>query len=274
MKGRILLVDDNEAFLDSTKDVLEEEGYEISTASSGTEAVRQARSNHFDVVVMDIKMPGINGVETFILMKKRNPHVKVIMCTAYIVENLIRQALEEGAYAVLNKPFEMDLLIRMIENACLSSSCGYILVADGDVKLCAELQSILRDRGHTAVVAHDGKEALLKAREYAFNVLLLDINLPVVNSLEVYRRIKRKQPDLFATIIMGLVNELNSDIQNTLRNESGITSLTKPLHMDQLLELVESICSAGSPGHARSEDDRHGHKEYFEESVPNQKTTR
>lgn len=274
MKGRILLVDDNEAFLDSTKDVLEEEGYQISTASSGTDAVRQARNNFFDVVVMDIKMPGINGVETFILMKKRNPHVKVIMCTAYIVENLIRQALEEGAYAVLNKPFEMDLLIRMIENARQSSSCGHILVADRDVEFCAELQRILKDKGHTVFVAHDGRDALLKAREYAFNVLLLDINLPVVNSLEVYRRIKRKQPDLFAAIIMGLVNELNPDMQNKLRNESGITSLMKPLHMDQLLELLESICSAGSPGHARSEDDGYGPQKHFEESVPNQKTTR
>ncbi len=62
---------------------------------------------------------------------------------------------------------------------------------------------MLTDKGQTVISAHDGREALLKAREHAFNVLLLDINLPVVDSLEVYRRIKRKQPNLFATIIMG-----------------------------------------------------------------------
>ncbi len=123
MKGRILLVDDNEAFLDSTKDVLEEEGYQISTSSSGTEAVRQ-RETTIRRGGNGHKNAGDQRRGDFILMKKRNPHVKVIMCTAYIVENLIRQALEEGAYAVLNKPFEMDLLIRMIENARQASGCG------------------------------------------------------------------------------------------------------------------------------------------------------
>ncbi len=88
MKGRILLVDDNEAFLDSTKDVLEDEGYEIVTASSGSEAIRQVEAHAFDVVLMDIKMPGLSGVEAFVEMKKLNPAVKVIMCTAYIVESL------------------------------------------------------------------------------------------------------------------------------------------------------------------------------------------
>ena len=105
MKRKILLVDDNEDFLDSTKDVLEEEGYNVQTASSGEEAVRKVEEETLDLVVMDIKMPGLNGVESFIQMKKHRPDIKVIMCTAYIVDGLIRQAIEEGAYTVLNKPF-------------------------------------------------------------------------------------------------------------------------------------------------------------------------
>ncbi|MBI5249801.1 MAG: response regulator [Desulfomonile tiedjei] len=246
MNGRVLLVDDNEDFLDSTKDVLEEEGYQISTASSGIEAIRQFNNNRFDVVVMDIKMPGLNGVETLALMKKHDPHVNVIMCTAYIVENLIREALEEGAYAVLNKPFEMDLLIRTIENARDRCHCGYILVADRDPKLCAQLEKVLTGKGHKAIVANDGREALLKARKHAFNLLLLDAKLPVVNCFEVYERIRRMRPDLFATIVTGFHDELDSDTQNKIRKANGITSLTKPLDLDQLLELLDSICTAGN----------------------------
>ena len=252
MKGRILLVDDNEDFLDSTKDVLEEEGYQVSTAASGEAAIRQLGNNEVDVVVMDIKMPGLTGVETLTLMKKSNPHVKVIMCTAYIVENLIRQALEQGAYAVLNKPFEMSLLFRTIENARDPLHCGYILIADRDARLCAHLQRVFASKGHKAVIAHDGREAILKARKHVFNVLLLDVNLPVLNWFEVCRRIKRMRPNLFATIVTGSREELDSDTQNKIRNENGITSLTKPMNLDQLLELMESICSAGNVGQLKT----------------------
>jgi len=101
---KILLVDDNEAFLDSAMDVLEMEGFDVTTASSGEEGVRKVRSGSFDVVLMDIKMPGLNGVEAFIEMKKHHPNIRVIICTAYMIDDLIRQARREGAFAVLNKP--------------------------------------------------------------------------------------------------------------------------------------------------------------------------
>jgi CheY-like chemotaxis protein len=117
MRTRILLVDDNEEFLDSTKDVIEDEGYEVVTAISGEEALRRVVSESFDLVIMDIKMPRMNGVDTFTEMKKVKPDIKVIMCTAYIVEATIRRALREGARAVLNKPFEMEALLSAIEGA-------------------------------------------------------------------------------------------------------------------------------------------------------------
>ena len=70
MNKRVLLVDDNELFLDSARDVLEGEGYEVVTADSGEAALALVRAGHFPVVVMDIKMAGLNGVATFIEMKK------------------------------------------------------------------------------------------------------------------------------------------------------------------------------------------------------------
>jgi DNA-binding NtrC family response regulator len=115
LKREILLVDDNEEFLDSTKDVLEDEGYEVFTAKNGEDAFRMVRERPFEVILMDIKMPGSSGVETFIEMKSINPAVKVIMVTAYSIESLIRQALEEGAYAVFKKPLNMSMLLKEID---------------------------------------------------------------------------------------------------------------------------------------------------------------
>jgi two-component system, NtrC family, response regulator GlrR len=117
VKLRILLVDDNELFLDSARDVLESEGYTVVTAESGEEALGRIRAEYLPVVVMDIKMAGLNGVATFIEMKRYRPGIRVIMCTAHLMDDLIRKAEEEGAFAVLKKPFRTGVLLEAIERA-------------------------------------------------------------------------------------------------------------------------------------------------------------
>jgi CheY-like chemotaxis protein len=114
MKTRILLVDDNADFLDSTKDVLEDAGYQVDVATNGVDALNQELNAPFDVVLMDIKMPGMNGVETFIQMKKNNPHVRVVLFTAYALEDLVEEARNEGVCEVLNKPLDMEKLLGTI----------------------------------------------------------------------------------------------------------------------------------------------------------------
>ncbi len=244
MRLRILLVDDNEDFLDSTKDVLEEEGFEVMTASSGEEAVRKVRDQAFDVVLMDIKMPGLNGVESLVEVKRRRPDIKVIMCTAYIVNGLIRQALEEGAYAVLNKPFEMDVLLRTIESSQQDLKSGLILLADRDKDLCTALSRTLTSAGHQVSVAHDGREALRLAERQPFDVLLLEMELPLIDGLELHRRIFNQQPSMLATVIITSTDELGPEAQQELKKEHGLISLTKPLDEARLLDLVGSICAA------------------------------
>lgn len=244
MKGRLLLVDDNEAYLDSTKDVMEDEGYDVVTATGGKEAVQLVASQQFDVVVMDIKMPGMNGVESFIEMKKHNPDIKVIMCTAYIVEHLIRQALEQGALAVLNKPFEMGVLLKTIENVMEGTNSGRILLADSDRKYCAKLGGILKAGGHEVEVVHDGEDAIAMARTQNFDIIMLEMNLPLISGIEVHRRIKSMQGRILASILIGYHGEMDPSIQRRLKGEEGALCLTKPLDTVQLLDLLGTIFAA------------------------------
>jgi len=243
MKGQILLVDDNEEFLDSTRDVLDDEGYDIVTATSGEEGIELAGAQTFDVVLMDIKMPRMNGVESFIEMKRRNPKVKVIMVTAYSVEDLMRQALDEGVFAILSKPIDMDRLFHTIENAKRDGKGGLVLAVDDDKEICNNFVDILGERGYEVIAAYDGEEAVTKAKTNSFDILLLDMNLPLLNGLEVYRRIKSIQPNIVAIVVSGYAQEMDSLIMQAL-NENAHTFLRKPVNMEQLLGLVEGICSA------------------------------
>jgi DNA-binding NtrC family response regulator len=104
-------------FLDSARDVLEGEDYTVVTAESGEEALRRTSVQDFPVVLMDIKMAGLNGVETFIEMKRYRPDVRVIICTAHLVEGLIQRAEMEGAFAILKKPVRTGLLLQTIKRA-------------------------------------------------------------------------------------------------------------------------------------------------------------
>ena len=117
MEKRVLIVDDNAMFLDSARDVLEGEAYLVVTVESGEEALRRTQVQDFPVVLMDIKMGGLNGVETFIEMKRYRPDARVIICTAHLVESLIQRAEQEGAFAILKKPIRTDLLLKTIERA-------------------------------------------------------------------------------------------------------------------------------------------------------------
>ena len=242
MKGRILLVDDNEEFLDSTKDVLDDKGYDIVTATSGEEGIEMAGTQTFDVILMDIKMPGMNGVESFIEMKRRNPKVKVIMVTAYSVEDLIRQALDEGVFAVLSKPLDMDRLFRTIEDAKKDGKSGLVLVVDDDKVICDNFVDVLGERGYEVIAAYNGEEAVTKAKSNNFDILLLDMNLPLLNGLEVYRCIKTMQPNIVTIIVSGHTQEMDSLIMQALK-ENAHTFLRKPVNMEQLLGLVEDNCS-------------------------------
>jgi CheY-like chemotaxis protein len=167
------------------------------------------------------------------------------MCTAYIVEDLIRKALEEGAYAVINKPFRMDFLLRSIANARKQSGIGgVILFADQDEALCDDVNRLLTTHGHHVVVAHDGVVALEEAEKRAFDIVFVEDDLPRGGGLEVHRRIKAKQNGVLATIVLTSSRESPPLARRKIPREEGLTALAKPLDKAQLLELVESICAA------------------------------
>ena len=80
-----LVVDDQIGMLETFTDILEDKGFNVATAEDGFQAIRKVKEQQLDIIFMDIKMPGINGVQTFREIKKINPKASVIMMTAYSV---------------------------------------------------------------------------------------------------------------------------------------------------------------------------------------------
>src|SRR5512143_211153 len=98
---KILVVDDDRRIVKTTCDILKIKGHEAIEAYSGEEGVEKVRASVPDCVLMDIKMPGINGVEALKQMKKIAPALPVILVSAYATDDLMEEADRSGAYAVL-----------------------------------------------------------------------------------------------------------------------------------------------------------------------------
>jgi len=113
----LLIVDDDTGILETLSDVLEARGHRVAVASNGPAALEQARREPFDLALIDIVMPGMNGVELCQQLKRLSPGTVIIMMTAYSMEELVRQALTAGAHRVLYKPLDLDIVFNLVESA-------------------------------------------------------------------------------------------------------------------------------------------------------------
>lgn len=114
---RILVVDDEEAMRESLNDWLKEDGYEVGLAAGGQEAIDMVRGEPWEVILLDLKMPGMNGLETLKHLKEVRPDAEILMMTAYATVDTAVQAMKEGAFDYLVKPFdpdEIEILIKKI----------------------------------------------------------------------------------------------------------------------------------------------------------------
>ncbi len=118
-KMRMLLVDDEERFLSTTKKLLERKSIDVLTATSGADALELIRTNRVHVVILDVKMPGMDGVTTLREIKSRFPMVEVIMLTGHATVESAIEGLKAGAVDYLMKPADIEEIIQKAQNAFL-----------------------------------------------------------------------------------------------------------------------------------------------------------
>ena len=114
----IMLVDDEESFVDPMKKRLDKRGYKVLAAYSGEEALKElATHRNVSVVILDVKMPGMDGIETLQVVKKRFPLVEVIMLTGHATVESAIEGMKQGAFDYLMKPCEMEVLTAKVQEA-------------------------------------------------------------------------------------------------------------------------------------------------------------
>ncbi|MFQ5827565.1 MAG: response regulator [Candidatus Methylomirabilia bacterium] len=114
---RILVIDDEPKTLEVMVDLLEQAGYAPQSTSDSREAARVLESSAFDVIVCDIVMPHLSGLQVLEVAKRANPAVHVVMITAYATREFAQEALNKGASAFIEKPFHAEPFLATIRQA-------------------------------------------------------------------------------------------------------------------------------------------------------------
>jgi len=117
VNSSILLEDDDIQFLEATEYMLKYENYDVITAKNGEEAIKKYKESSPDIVLMDLKMPVMNGYDAFFKIKKEDPDAKIVFTSAYAINNEeFVKAKKSGLKGLLTKPFDLDELNSMIES--------------------------------------------------------------------------------------------------------------------------------------------------------------
>lgn len=233
----VLVVDDNEDLLETFSLILKRHGFNIDTAENGVSAVNKFKMHHFDVIVMDIVMPEMNGVEAFRKIREMSPGAAVILMTAYSEEELIQIAQDEGAHCIVHKPIRIDQLIELIKEAALDQP---ILIVDDDADICYTLTKTFEAQGYHVLAAGSGEEAVLIAQDKACQIAFIDIKLPDIDGLETFLRLKEINPGILTIMMTGFRNEVK-DALDKARAASAITCLYKPFDPSEATKLVRQF---------------------------------
>ena len=117
MKTRVLIVDDEKEFVDLVSERLTMRDYDVTACYSGEEALETVKKYNFDIVVLDILMPGIDGIETLREIKRIKPLTEVILLTGHAAVDTAIEGMRLGAYDYLTKPCEISDLVTKLDKA-------------------------------------------------------------------------------------------------------------------------------------------------------------
>ena len=282
---KVLVVDDNATSREILHDILVSFTFEVFLSASGEEALEEIeRANNdkpFELVIMDWKMPGMDGLEASKRIKSHQKLTKmpaIVLVTAYGREEVMRQADEIGLDGFLLKPVNSSVLFDTIMQALgkevqdvaragrkkeksdgeLSAISGarVLLVEDNEINQQVALE-ILQGAGLTVTIANDGLEGFEAAKENPFDVILMDIQMPVMDGYTATRKIRELQlvahgseaigeeTDLSAPgdqhpipIIAMTAHAMSGDEQKSL--EAGMNDhVTKPIDPDKLFATLQ-----------------------------------
>lgn len=233
----VLVVDDEPDICANLKDILTEFGYRVDTATSGERALQLVSRNRYDVALLDLKMPGMTGVEVYREIKRRSSDTVAIIISAYASTSTAKEALDAGAMRILGKPVEVSDVMDCIKEAL---DQPLVMVVDDDRDLCNSMWDVLHLQGIRVKLAHTIADATAALEGENYQVAIVDLKLPEGDGLHWCAQMRERHPLAKSILVTGHRTELEQ------RSEvfSPDATCYKPFNVDELLATIRRLTSA------------------------------
>ena len=237
---KILIVDDDPGAIGVLRKILEKEGFKIDEVHSGTEALAKLRDDlTIEVVITDVKMPGMDGLTILKNAKEMRPEVEIIMVTAYGDYDIAVNALRNNAFDYLKKPIDVDDLLgalgRFREKRAMRQNyfpSFRVLLLDDEETQRSFLKRLLEDEGFEVIVAGNGEDGIKIFEHEKIDIIVTDIKMPGMSGMEVLYKVKKLSADVEVILVTGHGDQ-NVAIE-ALRG-GACDYLKKPIDLDELI---------------------------------------
>lgn len=243
MSIKVLLIEDDSVARNMLKRVIEREGYEIILATDGHDGLNKFKSEKPDIVITDINMPRMNGLEVMRKVKEISPSTEIILITGHGDYEIAVLALQEGALDYIKKPINLDDIIlslgRAKEKILQKRKIGIknsILILEDDKNTRDKLAKIFEKEGYMVYTGADGEEGVDIFSNNKIDILIVDINMPKKSGIEVLNEVKQASKNFEIILLTGYGDE-NTAIQ--AMRCGAINYLRKPIDVEQLILAVQ-----------------------------------
>ncbi len=233
----ILIVEDEAIVRESLRDWLTDLGYRVEVARQGEEALEAIDQREFDVVVLDLRLPGKDGLEVLREARLKKPKLNGIIITAYPTVKTAVDAMKLGAVDFMTKPVDLSGLERLIKSKTESAKAKMkpILVVDDETSMRESLRDWFAESGYKVDTAADGETALNLIAEKEYGVLIIDLKLPGKSGIDVLKESRKRFPDLKVIIITAYPSV---DTAVEAMRQGAVEYLAKPFELSELEKLV------------------------------------
>lgn len=233
----ILVVDDEPDICANLADILSDLGYHVDVAGDGPSALKLVSQRHYDVALLDLKMPGMDGIELYRRLKEVRADTVAIIVTAYASDATAQQALDAGALEIVSKPVEPQNLLELVDQAVARP---LLMVVDDDPDLCASLWDLFHEHGYRTYLAEGIEQAERRLAEAGLDVALVDMRLPQGDGRQVYQLIRTARPDARTVLITGHRSETEQLVASCLAAGADAVCY-KPFDVDLLLQTLKKL---------------------------------
>ena len=233
----ILVVDDNQDFAESIAELLEFSGHRASVVFDGEGATEAFSTESFDLCLMDLKLPGIDGIEAMQSIHASRPDAQVLIMTGHARPTDVDRAFDEGAITILDKPFSIDILdfVRRIDTGAV------VLLVEDDLDFADSVIDSMRAVGYVVEHCKDVASARIRlSMAPAPQVLLLDLKLGEENGMEVFAHAREQYPALSILVVTGFAGSESENIER-MRSNTLQGVIEKPVNMHKLVSRIDNL---------------------------------